>query len=271
MLTLRTEHGPRAPASRSRQWVLGASAGLLVLTGAVRASAESRRVGSDYISRPLVLPEGVLRIDAGPRRPYSGGQLMPAGQLQFFVNQDAEDGAYLVPGGAFGVVENLELGGVWPLRISPDLNLLDLSAYGKYSLQRGHVEVAGFAEIRVPIEADLELGGGLPVYVHLSNQVRIETGGFIRVTFGDDTTVTLHGPVSVPIQVSPQVFVGPELGIEITDFDDVAIPIGAIAGYTLGGGISSIGDIFARLTLVDIASGADTVRLDFGTELFFDF
>ena len=147
--------------------------------------------------------------------------------------------------------------------------MLDLAAYGKYALQRGHVEVAGYAEIRIPIEADLELVGGVPVFVHLSNSLRIETGGFIRLGFGDGTPVALHVPASVPIQVSPEVFVGPEIGIEIHDFKDVAIPLGVIAGYTLGG-ISTLGDLFARLTLTDIGSGADSVRLDFGAELFFD-
>jgi hypothetical protein len=106
--------------------------------------------------------------------------------------------------------------------------------------------------------------------VHLSNAMRVETGGFVRFSFDDDTTVTLHAPVSLPIQVSPEVFVGPETGVEIRDFDAVAVPIGVIAGYTLGGGISSIGDLFARLTLADITHGADTIRFDIGAELFFD-
>ena len=33
--------------------------------GIAPARAESHQVGSDYISRPLVLPKGVLRIDGG--------------------------------------------------------------------------------------------------------------------------------------------------------------------------------------------------------------
>jgi hypothetical protein len=243
-------------------------AGLVL--AAPSASAQSRLVGSDYISRPLVLPEGVLRIDAGPRRPYSGGQLMPTGQLQFFLNKDFEDFAFLVPGAGYGVIDNLELGAVWPLLISPDLDLSDLSVYGKYSLQRGQIEAAGYAELRIPIENDFELTGGVPVFLHLSNQVRLETGGFIRLTFGDDVTATVHVPLSAPIQVSPEVFVGPELGIEIRDFEDVALPMGVIAGYTLGGGISSIGDLLARVTFADVTNGADTVRLDIGAELFFD-
>jgi len=57
----------------------------------------------------------------------------------------------------------------------------------------------------------------------------------------------------------------------IRDFEDVAVPVGVIAGYTLGGGISSIGDLIARLTLVDVTNGADNVRLDLGAEIFFDF
>lgn len=233
------------------------------------AHAQSRLVGSDYISRPLVLPTGVLRIDGGPRRPYSGGQVMPGGQLQFLINNDFDDVALLVPGAGIGVVDDLELGAVWPLRISPDADLADLSVYGKYGLQRGTVEVAGFAEIRIPVQDVFELTGGLPVYLHLQG-ARIETGGFLRFRFGDDAAVILHVPVSVPIQVSPEVFVGPELGVEIYKFEDVALPVGVIAGYTLGGGISSIGDLFARFALADITSGADTIRFDIGAEIFFD-
>src|SRR5262245_34393057 len=232
----------------------GAAVGALglLLAAAPDAWAQSRQVGSDYSSRPLVLPEGVLRIDAGPRRPYSGGQLMPAGQLQFLINKDFDDLALLVPGAGYGVIDKLELGAVWPLLISPDLDLSDLSLYGKYSLQRGEIEVAGYGELRIPIEGDFELTGGVPVFVHLNDAVRLETGGFIRLTFGDDTAVTLHVPVSAPILVSPEVFVGPEIGVEIRDFEDVALPLGVIAGYTLGGGISSIGDLLARLTFTDI-------------------
>jgi len=216
------------------------------------------------------LPKGVLRIDAGPRRPYSNGQLMPAGQLQFFINKDYDDAAYLVPGAGVGVIDNLELGAVWPLRISPDLDLSDLSVYGKYSLQRGQIEVAGYAELRIPIENDLEITGGVPVFFHIGNDVRLETGGFVRLTFGDDTTATFLVPLSAPIQVSSEVFVGPEIGLEIRDFEDVALPMGVIAGYTLGGGISSIGDLMARLTFADVTNGTDSVRLDVGAEIFFD-
>jgi hypothetical protein len=245
-------------------WVLG-----LWLVQVEPAHAESHLVGSDYISRPLVLPKGVLRIDGGPRRPYPEGQVMPAGQLQVYVNQ-GQDVALLSPGAGYGVMDGLELGAVWPLQLSPDLDLLDLTAYGKYQLQRGTVEVAAYAELRIPVQDDLQIAGGVPVYVHLGPNLRLETGGFLRLVFGDDTNFIVEAPLSVPIQVSPQVFVGPEVAIEILDFKTVAVPLGVIAGYTLGTGIGSIGDLFGRLTLADIAHGADTVRFDIGAELYFD-
>jgi hypothetical protein len=282
-VTIATKIGTKMPCCRSglrsqggktsgvAPWLLATAVGGCAWLGApASAHAESRQVGSDYISRPLVLPKGVLRIDAGPRRPYSNGQLMPAGQLQFFINDGADDAAFLVPGAGIGVIDKLELGAVWPLQISPDLNLSDLSVYGKYSLQRGQVEVAGYGELRIPIEGVLELSGGVPVFLHVGDGVRLETGGFVRLIFGDQTAVNFYVPLSAPIQVSPEVFVGPEIGVEILDFDDVAVPIGVIAGYTLGGGISSIGDLLARLTFTDLTNGADSIRLDLGAELFFD-
>jgi hypothetical protein len=258
-------------SARRRRWLIGAASIFGACFGAAPAWAQSRLVGSDYLSRPLVLPKGVLRIDAGPRRPYPSGQVMPAGQLQFFVNKNADDAAYLVPGAGVGVIDKLELGGVWPLRLTPDPDLSDISVYGKYSLQQGQIEIAGYAEVRIPIENDLELTAGVPMYLHLDSSVRLETGGFLRLGFGNDTPVSFEIPVSAPIQVSPEVFVGPELGVLIRDFEDVAVPVGVIAGYTLGGGISSIGDLIARLTLVDVTNGADNVRLDLGAEIFFDF
>jgi len=251
-----------------RAWLTPLLVGLWLCRGE-SAHAESHLVGSDYISRPLVLPKGVLRIDGGPRRPYPNGQVMPGGQLQVLINQ-GQDVALLVPGAAYGVAEGLELGAVWPLVLSPDLDLLDLSVYGKYLLQRGSTEVAAYAELRIPVQNDLEIAGGVPVNLHLAPNLRLETGGFLRLVFGDDTNFLVDLPLSVPIQVSPQVFVGPEVAIEIFDFDTVALPLGVIAGYTLGSGIGSIGDLFGRLTLVDIAHGADTVRFDIGADLYFD-
>jgi len=170
-------------STRVQRWgALSLGALGLLLFGAGTARAESHLVGSDYISRPLVLPKGVLRIDGGPHRPYFSGQVMPAGQLQVIINE-GQDQAYLVPGAGYGVIDKLELGAVWPLQISPDLDLSDLTLYGKYELQRGNVEVAAYGELRIPVQSVLEIAGGVPVYVHMGTNLRLDTGGFLRIVY----------------------------------------------------------------------------------------
>src|SRR4051812_38854075 len=96
-------------SQRIGRWASSSCALGALLLSQRTAHADSHLVGSDYISRPLVLPKGVLRLDGGPRRPYTGGQVMPGGQLQVQVTP-GDDFAYLVPGAAYGVMDNLELG-----------------------------------------------------------------------------------------------------------------------------------------------------------------
>lgn len=249
-------------------WILAIASGLAALSPSW-AQAQSADVGAVYVERPLVLPEGILRIDAGPRRPYSGGQVWSGGQLQFQIN-DFQDFAFLVPGVAYGIVDRVEVGAVWPLMISPDLDLSDLSLYGKYELALGQVDFAAYGEVRIPIESDLELTAGVPVYVHLNNTMRLDTGGFLRLVFADDVNVLLTAPLGLMIQATPDIFVGPELAIEIFDFDEVNVPLGVIGGYTLRDGGRTLGDLFARFAIVDLDEGFDFVRLDFGAEFYFE-
>jgi hypothetical protein len=241
----------------------------VIASFAVPARAQTSDVGPNYVYRPLVLPEGVLRIDAGPRRPYSG-QVWETGQLQFHINREFQDFAYLVPGAAYGIMDRLEVGAVWPLMISPDLDLLDLSLYGKYELSLGKVDVAGYGEVRIPIEGDFEVGLGVPVYIHLSDTLRLDTGGFMRLVFGDDVAVVLTAPLALAVQATRDVFLGPELAIEIYDFDEVNVPLGIFGGYTIRDGGRTLGDLIGRFAIVDIENGFDAVRLDLGINLYFD-
>jgi hypothetical protein len=247
-----------------------ASAVLLPVFWSGSAQAQSREVGTTYVERPLVLPQGVLRIDAGPRRPFDPGQVWDTGQLQFHINKDGQDLAFLVPGAAYGVVDKLEVGAVWPLLISPDLDLADISLYGKYQLQKGQVDIAGYAELLIPIESDFQVNVGVPVYLHLSDTLRLETGGFLRLIFGDDVTAILTAPLALSAQISPDVFLGPELAIAIVDFDGVDVPLGIFGGYTLRDGGRTLGDLYGRFAVTDIENGFDSVRLDFGIQLYFE-
>jgi hypothetical protein len=241
----------------------------LIAGFATTAHAQTGDVGPTYVYRPLVLPEGILRIDAGPRRPFAG-QVWDTGQLQFQINREFQDFAYLVPGAAYGIMDRLEVGAVWPLMISPDLDLLDLSAYGKYELQLGKVDIAAYGEVRIPIESDFELGVGVPIYVHLSDTLRLDTGGFMRIIFGDDVTIALTAPLALAVQATRDIFIGPELAIEIYDFDEVNVPLGVFGGYTLRDGGRTLGDLIGRFAMVDVEHGFDSVRFDLGVNLYFD-
>jgi hypothetical protein len=242
----------------------------VIALGAGTAHAQTSDVGPTYVYRPLVLPEGVLRIDAGPRRPFGPGQVWSTGQLQFHINREFQDFAFLVPGAAYGIMDRLEVGVVWPIEISPDVDLLDLNVYGKYELQLGQVDIAAFGEIRIPIQNDFELTAGVPIYIHLSDTLRLDTGGFMRVVFGDDVTVILTAPLALAVQATRDVFLGPELAIEVYDFDEVNVPLGIFGGYTIRDGGRTLGDLLGRFAIVDIENGFDAVRLDLGVELYFD-
>ena len=65
-------------------WFRGAAAAACVLglgLAEKTAHAESHLAGSDYISRPLVLPKGVLRIDGGPMQTTTNGEMLHFGQI----------------------------------------------------------------------------------------------------------------------------------------------------------------------------------------------
>jgi hypothetical protein len=243
---------------------------LLPLVWTSSAQAQSREVGATYVDRPLVLPQGVLRIDAGPRRPFDPGQVWDTGQLQFHINKDGQDRAFLVPGAAYGAMDKLEVGVVWPMQLSPKLDLADISLYGKYLLDKGQVDIAGYAEVLIPIQSVFQVTVGVPVYLHINDTLRLDTGGFFGVVFADDVDVKLTVPLGLAAQVTPDVFLGPELAIAIIDFNRVNVPLGIFGGYTLRDGGRTLGDLFGRFAMVDLEEGFDFVRLDLGIQLYFE-
>ncbi len=261
-------------SERGRRRVGFFCAAAVVLPGAVFlpnvAQARSRQVGDSLVQRPLVLPEGVLRIDGGPSRPYFGGQISHAGQFQLLTIRDASDRAFLVPGAAYGLGSGVELGGVWPLRIAPDLDLSDISAYAKYQLQQGNVELAGYGELRIPVESDLELAAGLPVRVHLDTSLSLDTGGYFRIVFQDDPLGVFHVPLSLSIGLAPEWTLVAEAGLELIDFDELNLPLGVMGAYSVRSGVGTLGDFFVRLGLGDISEAGELWRIDVGAQMYFD-
>lgn len=249
------------------------AAGALVLAAfgvAPSALARSNEVGATWVNRPLVLPKGVLRLEGGPRRPTAGGQVTSGGQLQFHFVEGADDLALMVPGVGLGLTSELEVGVVWPLRFAPDLDLSDISFYGKYSLQEGSVEVAGFGEVLIPIESDPILAAGLPLQIHLSPTLRLDTGALLRIEFGAEAIGTVHTPVALLSQLTQRWGMGLETGLEVVDLERVYMPFGVLGVYSLPSGLGTLGDAFGRIGVADLGSGLDYFRIDVGAEIYFD-
>jgi hypothetical protein len=83
--------------------------------------------------------------------------------------------------------------------------------------------------------------------------------------------VDLGVPFELPINLSPNFFLGPEAGI-ITygEFDDVAFPVGFFIGYTMGGGGETLGDLTFRIRDHNAEDFGNVVDLIFAADLYFD-
>ncbi len=266
----------RGPARWARPLVgarLGSSlfagaAALSVLLLSVSATAQTRAWPMRHVDRDLALPRHTLRLDGGPRWP------LPSGQLSHFVQRDADDALLLRAGASFGVTENLELGFVQPLLLYPEGDLQNPTFHGTYQFARGTVDVGVFWGVGIPYEGHLVLRGGVPLHIHAGNRVRLDMGAFLRSEFPEDnTTVDLEVPFLVPINVTPQVFLGPEVAmITWGGFEDVAVPVGFFVGYTIVTSGGTLGDISGRIRETDVRSprAFDQVELLFAADLFFD-
>lgn len=251
----------------TRRWL--GLVGFAAVSGfAASATATTSAVRLEYIQRQLVLPEGTMRFDAGPHWPDYDSQ------LKHVVIRGSSNLDYLNPGLTFGVVEDLEVGAIAPLLLSPDLDVEDPRLHALFQFQRGDVDLGLYGELRLGFFDQWRLTGGVPIQWDLSRSVRLDTGGFLELVFGDGSSMNLIVPAQLPIQLSRSLYVGVESGVEFYSlFDDnsgVALPLGGFIGYTFGKGAGTVGDLYARVRLHDIENGFDVVSLMVGTELYFD-
>src|SRR5690606_22042860 len=98
--------------------------------------------------------------------------------------------------------------------------------------------------------------------------------GFLRVELPEDNgTVDLEVPLVVPFNVTPELFLGPEVAL-ITwgGFEDVAVPLGFFIGFTVAGGGGLLGDFSLRFRETDVRSpgGFDNYEVVFAADLLFD-
>jgi hypothetical protein len=238
----------------------------LRLSGAVYGA--TARLPAQIVQRTLTMPESSLRFDAGHRWPYYDGQ------FKHVAIQDAPDAQFLNPGLSFGLAEDFEFGFVAPIRTAPESGFEDPRVHMLYQFDRGEVDLGIFASLRLGVLNEWVLTGGVPVFFHWKDNLRLDTGGFLEMSFGDVSRVSLLAPVQFVFQITPSFYAGPESGLNLSglggDRVEIGIPVGGFAGYTLTTGGGTLGDLYARLRLVDIEQGADVVEFMLGTELYFD-
>jgi len=241
---------------------------IALVVAAPEAHANSTRVPGPYVARPLALPSGVLRIDAGHHWPFNDAL------FKHTVIRGGPDQQYLNPGLTFGLTGDLELGLVAPIRLSPGLHLEDPRLHVLFQFARGKVDAAVFSSLRLGFFDKTVLTAGVPLYWHIDTKLRLDTGGFFELTFGQDSQIAFIVPAQLAIQVHPNWFAGPETGlVAYRLFDDgsgLAVPLGGFVGYTITPGGSTLGDLYGRVRIENLANGFDAVSMMFGLEFFFN-
>ncbi len=250
------------PGARAVAAALWGMVGLVSLH-AERALAQVSGIGADYLSRPLVLPDGVMRFDGGPRWPDHDAQYKHSLGSDFHV---------LNPGFSIGIGGEFELGGVVPVMLSPQLQLENPRVYGLYQVQSGSTAYGIFAQLepRFRGEGLSVVTLGAPFLLRLADDVRLDVGGFVDLELGDSgSALSVYLPAYLPVQITPQVYAGPELGLRFhrifEESSGFAMPLGGFVGYTL----ERRADLYARVRSLDIQNGVDAVDVMLGVELYF--
>jgi hypothetical protein len=218
--------------------------------------------------RPLTLPRFVLspEVDFDVTRPFPANA-----QTGYDLNLNL--------GASFGVTDNLTVRAlVLPLwlgqtgvRIGQPTENPGPSVGASYRVLRGTVEVASSADVAIITLSGLSgvvITPGVPVRIHATKQLRMDTGLYTPIQFGSvpgatvreptspfptsaestpDNSVGLNIPVSALYDIIEPLHVGISSGFGISDFSSVreteAIPLGFFAGYAIAGQDGPIVDI----------------------------
>jgi hypothetical protein len=200
----------------------------------VEASASVGPVyAGGYSTRPLTLPEGRLRIDLAP--PDYGymdhGELNNGRGLRIFIPDEGDVGVALGIGGAYGIMDELEAGGLlFPFVLAPDFDFGDMELYCRYAFLRGASQLAVQPVLRIPTAGDFALGIGMPAQFELGGSTRLDTGVELEMVFADDARINLDVPLAINVNIARTGFIGGRTGLVFYEFDEMAINLGMQGG-----------------------------------------
>lgn len=186
-----------------------------------------------YLSRPVTLAGGALRLDAAPSDyGYMDHGFLNSSRGFRAVDAPGNEAALrLGLGAAYGVTNDFEFGGLFlPLQFSPDSDIGDLELYGRFGLSS---VLALQMTLQIPTQTDLGVGLGVPVKLPFGGGHRLETGIEIEFMFYDDPVANLDVPVAFNFALGSIVFAGFRTGLFFEAMEEIAINLGVQAGVTI--------------------------------------
>ena len=150
---------------------------------------------------------------------------------------DGGEDAWVGVGLAYGITDDIELGGlVLPVRLD-ESDIDDLEFYGRFRFVDGPFELGAQVTLQLPTYTELGLGLGLPMLAHAGRRLRIDTGFEIEMLFWEpETVVNLDVPLAFTWDVGRQGFFGPRTGFYVWNGDTVLFPAGIHGGGTVARG-----------------------------------
>jgi hypothetical protein len=244
--------------------------GVMVVAGVLAwgsdAAAQSH-VESAMAARRMTLPKATLRLDNGAYWPIPPGLV----ETTIYKTPNGHDTFTTTNFGiGIGVIDDLELGFHfirWD--VDPRSDFHDPSAYVIYRFLRHDVELGVFGEVSVPLEIQEQVTAGMPLSLHFGDVVRLDTGPFIYKRFRTGDDPDFIAPLELPISPSDHVYLGPEAGLRIPNFDRSDFFVGFFAGYTLRSRGSALGDIGGRFRIPSTRVGTDVFQLLFELRFYF--
>ncbi len=196
--------------------------------------------------RPLTLASGTLAIgDGGPQMV---GPVFSVTHISVCVPNPlggpdvcgSDTGVGLILGASYGITDDLQVDGrVLPLQLSPDADYGNARLGATFRFVRGNVEVGARAGVTL-INADKRRVGldiGVPLDLHIGDNMRLATGATLNIGFYDKARVGLEIPLIFEFNVTPNVALGLWSGLQIVDFDgagdNIVVPLRIFGGYTV--------------------------------------
>ena len=204
------------------------------------------------IDRPLALPKMTLE---------------PLGE--FDLNRIADTNVIsLKLGAGFGIIDNLEAGLLFPLVLSPDMDVGIMPIYGLYEIgpfMDGQLRTAGRLTFYIPIPEHSDFGLLLdaPVKFKFHDMFAAIGGVGLGMTFADDTVFLLNFDLGALVQAMEALAFELRFGIHLHIADNTAtlIPLYFRGQYTLMGDL----DAYVEFGFADLKeAGADWIQFTIG-------